>query len=248
MGEAGRLRARAHRRRTATRGRSAQRRSELEVFGDLLDVAGDVSHDLRAPLRSMQGYAAFLLEDYGDRLDAQGQALLRGLADVSRRLDARVEALGHLAKLRHGKLADELVDLQAALTEARVGVDLSGLVVPRPLPTVRGDRARLGELFGHLLRNARTYTERPEPRVEVLWDEVPGGLRVRVRDDGIGVPPAHREAVFRLFRRLHERDAYGGGTGAGLTFAREIVARHGGRIALEDGPPGTTVAFTLPRR
>jgi signal transduction histidine kinase len=208
-------------------------------------LARDVSHDLRAPLRTIRSYATFLREDYGERLDGEGRTMLDGLAAASQRLESRIAALTHLASLHGDPLADEHLDLHALLHEARAAVGLrpERVSVARPLPTVRGDRGRLREALSHLLRNAATYTQRPSPRVEVGA----AGGRLFVRDDGIGIAPAHHEAVFRLFRRLHGRDEYGGGPGVGLTFARLIVERHGGRLWIESAPgAGCTVWFTLP--
>jgi signal transduction histidine kinase len=210
---------------------------------DALALARDVSHDLRSPLRTIRSYATFLQEDYAERLDGDGRTMLEALVAASQRLEARVAALAHLAGLHDDPLALEAVDLQAVVGEARVAVGLArDAIVARPLPAVRGDRARLRELFIHLLRNAATYTQRATPRIEVGAADG----RFFVRDDGIGIAPQHQEVVFRLFRRLHGRDEYGGGPGVGLTFARQIAERHGGRLWIESAPgAGTTAWFTL---
>jgi chemotaxis family two-component system sensor kinase Cph1 len=104
----------------------------------------------------------------------------------------------------------------------------------------------VGEVFLNLVTNAAKYNDKPDPWVEATWSDAPGGPVLHVRDNGIGIPEKHRDAVFRIFKRLHGRDAFGGGTGAGLTIARKIVERHGGRIWLESEPgAGTTCHFTL---
>jgi signal transduction histidine kinase len=120
--------------------------------------------------------------------------------------------------------------------------------VPRPLPVVRADRERLVEVLANLVSNAAKYGG-PSPEVEVGHLDGAGGRGTPtfyVRDAGIGIEPRHHEAVFRLFKRLHPRDAYGGGSGAGLTIVQKVVERHGGRIWLESAPGrGTTFYFTL---
>jgi len=118
--------------------------------------------------------------------------------------------------------------------------------VPRPLPTARADRARIGAVFHNLISNAIKYNDRPAKWVEVghVEGDPPAFY---VRDNGIGLAEADRERVFAMFTRLHARDAYGGGSGAGLGIARTIVERHGGTIRAESTPgAGTTFWFTLP--
>jgi light-regulated signal transduction histidine kinase (bacteriophytochrome) len=112
---------------------------------------------------------------------------------------------------------------------------------------VRADRVRVGEIFHNLIVNAMKYNDKPEKHVEVGWREDPGGPPVfYVRDNGIGIPEKHHDAVFRIFKRLHGRDKFGGGTGAGLTIVKKIVERHHGRIWVESSAgQGTTFYFTL---
>ncbi len=107
---------------------------------------------------------------------------------------------------------------------------------------------RIGEIFRNLIQNAVKYNDAGEKRVEVGW----GGASDRnppvffVRDNGIGIREKHLETVFKIFKRLHGRDKYGGGTGSGLTIVRKIVERHGGRIWIEsEVGKGSTFYFTL---
>jgi signal transduction histidine kinase len=121
--------------------------------------------------------------------------------------------------------------------------------VPRPLPTVRCDPVRAGSVLQNLVSNAVKYNDKPEKWIEIGWldPETEGGPAVLyVRDNGIGIPEKHWDSIFRIFKRLHGRDRFGGGSGAGLTIARKLVERHGGRIWLESAPgEGTTFFFTL---
>ena len=122
-----------------------------------------------------------------------------------------------------------LDSLAISLQEDRVEVR-----VPRPLPAVRADRVRVGEIFYNLIVNAMKYNDKADKWIEIGWRENPAGPPVfYVRDNGIGIPEKHHDAMFRIFKRLHGRDKYGGGTGAGLTIVKKIIERHHGRIWLE---------------
>ncbi len=133
--------------------------------------------------------------------------------------------------------------------------------IPRPLPTIQGDRVRIGEVFRNLITNSMKYNDKPEKWIEIgygtdlgLDASRPGKARpllghrtvFYVRDNGIGIPEKHYEAIFRIFKRLHARDEFGGGTGVGLTIVKKIIERHGGRIWVESTPgEGTCFYFTL---
>ena len=115
---------------------------------------------------------------------------------------------------------------------------------------MRADRVHVGEIFNNLIVNAIKYNNKDEKWIEIGCDVSDEGTTQQpvfyVRDNGIGIAPQHHEAIFRIFRRLHGREEYGGGTGAGLTIVRKIVERHGGRIWLVSQPgAGSTFSFTL---
>ncbi len=117
--------------------------------------------------------------------------------------------------------------------------------MPRRLPTVQGDRTWLIEVFTNLLSNAIKYNDRPagERWVEIAWRATDGRLVISIRDNGIGIAPRHLDDVFRIFRRLHARDQYEGGNGAGLTIARRTVERLGGRLWAESEGVGKGSSF-----
>jgi chemotaxis family two-component system sensor kinase Cph1 len=159
--------------------------------------------------------------------------------------------------------------MQELLTEAlemlgaRVAESGVEIRIPRPLPPMWGDRVRIREVFANLVSNGIKYNDRPDRWVEVGYiepdepapaffdpaaaaEDIRGSRVLYVRDNGIGISPRHFEQVFGLFKRLHPRDAYGGGSGAGLTIAKRLVEQHGGRIWLQSRPgEGTTFFFTL---
>jgi PAS domain S-box-containing protein len=221
---------------------------------ELDDFAYIASHDLKEPLRGIHNYAAFLLEDYAERLDADGKAKLETLIRLSARMEELIDSLLEFSRVGRLELSSQETDLNELVRKTLEGLQITleerraEVVIPRPLPRVRCDRVRVGEVFHNLITNAVKYNDRPVKRVEVGYREGAGGGPpvFTVKDDGIGIPERHQEAIFRIFKRLHGRDKYGGGTGAGLTIVKKIVERHGGRIWLESAPgAGTTFLFTL---
>ncbi|WP_165231872.1 ATP-binding protein [Aquisphaera insulae] len=233
--------------------------AELERSNaDLDSFAFITSHDLKEPLRGIHNYATFVMEDYADRLDAEGKDKLETLVRLSQRLEDIVESLLHYSRLGRVDLAVEPTDMNEVLSGVlellRLTLDREAveLAVPRPLPVVRCDRTQAEILFKNLITNAIKYNDRPAKRVEIGYREpVDGTVADRrpvfyVKDNGIGVPEKHRHAIFRMFKRLHGRDRFGGGTGAGLAFAKKIAERHGGSIWVESPPgEGATFYFTL---
>ena len=231
-----------------------ERNAELHRSNqDLDDFAYIASHDLKEPLRGIHNFAAFLLEDYGGRFDEEGRSKLETLTRLSRRMEVLIDSLLHFSRLGRIDLAIDDVDLNGVVAEVvdALGINLraSGVLVrvPRPLPVVRCDRVRVRELYYNLVVNAMKYNDKAEKWIEVGALDGRGEAPVLyVRDNGIGIQEKHFDAIFRIFKRLHGRDKYGGGTGAGLTIVKKIVERHNGRIWLESTHGvGTTIYFTL---
>ena len=221
---------------------------------ELDDFAYIASHDLKEPLRGIHNYSMFLLEDYADKLDAEGKSKLETLMRLTRRMEVLIDSLLQYSRLGRIDLTMELVDLNELLAEVLENLDVNlkaeqaEVIVPRPLPRVVCDRVQVGEIFHNLIVNGVKYNDSQRKRIEIGYrDGVSGAPPVLyVRDNGIGIPDKHYEAIFRIFKRLHARDKYGGGTGAGLTIVKKIVERHNGSIRVESAPgEGTTFCFTL---
>lgn len=240
----------------------AQRNAELERSNVELDAFAYIaSHDLKEPLRGLHNYAHFLIEDYGDKLDSEGQAKLQTLIRLTQRMETLIDTLLHYSRIGRVDLVIQQADLNVVLREVldRLAMSIEQqqvqLRIPRPLPTIQYDAVSLGEVFYNLILNAIKYNTKPEKWVEIGYQEVAphnsadasGALYTfYVRDNGIGIQEKHFETIFRIFKRLHARDQFGGGTGAGLTIAKKIVERHGGRIWLESTlTVGTTFFFTI---
>jgi light-regulated signal transduction histidine kinase (bacteriophytochrome) len=236
----------------------ARLNDELERSNIELDAFAYIaSHDLKEPLRGLHNYAHFLIEDYGEQLDADGQAKLETMIRLTQRMETLIDTLLHYSRVGRVDLSFQEADLNELLSDIvdRLAVSLEqqrvALRIPRPLPTIMCDQIRLGEVFYNLILNAIKYNDKPEKSIEIGYREPEQhGQRwpytFYVRDNGIGIQEKHFETIFRIFKRLHARDQYGGGTGAGLTIAKKIVERHGGRIWLEStAGVGTTFFFTI---
>ncbi len=235
----------------------ARRNEELHQSNkELDDFAYIASHDLKEPLRGIHNFSNFLLEDYSDKLDDDGRSKLETLMRLTRRMETLIDSLLQFSRLGRVDLAMDRVDLNQVVAEALDSLAITlqeekvEVRVPHPLPKVRADRARVGEIFANLVVNAVKYNDKSQKWIEIgtrNGSPSDGNAPVfYVRDNGIGIPEKHFDAVFRIFKRLHGREKFGGGTGAGLTIVKKIVERHHGRIWLESSPgEGTTFYFTL---
>lgn len=229
-----------------------ERNTELQRSNqELDDFAYIASHDLKEPLRGIHNFATFLLEDFGEKLDEEGRSKLETLTRLSRRMETLIDSLLQYSRLGRVDLAVTEVDLNEIVREVLDSIDI-GLCeygvevrIPRPLPVVRCDPVRVRELYYNLIVNSMKYNDKPEKWIEIGWEEgAPPAFYVR--DNGIGIQEKHHEAIFRIFKRLHGRDKFGGGTGAGLTIVKKIVERHNGRIWVDSTiGEGTTIHFTL---
>lgn len=247
----------------------SQLNAELERSNlDLDSFAYVASHDLKEPLRGIYNYSHFLMEDYGDILDAEGVSKLQTLTRLTQRMQDLIDSLLHFSRLGRAELSWQSIDLNLSLQEtidlfkitAGAGVEIT----VHQLPMIRGDRTQLQELFTNLISNGIKYNKSSVKQIEIgsLAPHVAQRAQrerphapspaaatqvIYIRDNGIGIDPLHQDDVFRIFKRLHTRNEYGDGTGAGLTIAQKIVERHGGQIWLESAPGhGTTFYFTLP--
>ncbi len=242
-------------------------RLNLELFRsnqELDSFAYVASHDLKEPLRGIYNYAQFLTEDYARQLDEEGRQKLATVIRLSKRMQVLIDSLLHFSRLGKAPLHLEPLPLKQVVDEALELVDArrkeTGATVelPRPLPTVSADRTGLVEVYANLLSNALKYNDKPERWVEVGYVAAgePGFPREAegfqtcfyVKDNGIGIPEAYKDEVFRIFKRLHPQNEFGGGTGAGLTIVKKVIERLGGRIWLTSREgEGTTFYFTLGR-
>jgi signal transduction histidine kinase len=204
-----------------------QRTAELESANRALEAfAYSVSHDLRAPLRGIQGFAQALLEDYGDRLDATGHDYARRIAAAANRMDQLIQDILSYSRLSRADLELVPVPLDAAVREAQAEVDLplrqrgGEIEVEGSFPRVRAHRSTLVQVLTNLLSNAVVYVAPgAPPRIRIRAEERSGRVRLWVEDQGIGIAPEHQERIFDVFERLHGSETYPG-TGIGLAIVR----------------------------
>jgi PAS domain S-box-containing protein len=218
---------------------------ELEAF------AYSVSHDLRAPLRAIDGFSQALLEDYGERMDEIGRDYLRRVRTAAQRMAALIDDLLELSRVSRSRLQPAAVDLSrmaeeilAALQEQqperRVAIAIqSGL-------QAWGDPGLLRTAMENLLGNAWKYTGRTaEARIEVGSEQTQTGPVFYVRDNGAGFDMRYADKLFGAFQRLHHPSEFEG-TGIGLATVQRIIHRHGGRVWAQSSPgEGATFLFTL---
>jgi PAS domain S-box-containing protein len=221
---------------------------ELEAF------SYSVSHDLRAPLRVIEGFSRMFLEDYGDRLDDTANGYLQKIHSTSTRMDGLIHDLLSFSRMARTAMTIERVDLSAIACsvveefrhqrsgrDARFDIE-DGMVV-------EGDGVLLRTVVENLLGNAWKYTSRKAKAHIAFASERRDGEKVYfVRDDGAGFDMRFAHKLFRPFQRLHAVGDFEG-TGIGLATVQRIVERHGGRVWAESEPDrGSTFRFTLPRR
>lgn len=239
--------------------RVEQRTRELTLANhELESFAYSVSHDLRAPLRTVEGFSRLLGERFGDAIGPDGQDYLARVRKAANRMDALIDALLKMSRITREPLQRTQVDLSrlagevlAELRQGEPGRTVEAVVEPGL--EACGDPALLRNLLQNLLGNAWKFTAgRADARIEFGRDPdappAPGMLALRVRDNGAGFEPAYASKLFRPFQRLHGADKFEG-HGIGLATVKRIVERHGGGISAEAAVgEGATFRFTLPER
>jgi len=232
-----------------------QNRTEqlAEANMELRAFAHTIAHDLRAPLRNVQGYAAALLEDEANALSARGSRFLRRILAVSEHMDRLVTDLLAFSQLSRAELRlqpvelDRVVQLALGDMETQIAAEGARIEAASPLPTVLGNEAVLVQVFENLIGNALKFVA-PDVVPHVRIDACPDAdaACVRIADNGIGIPEDKRERVFDVFERLHGEDQYQG-TGIGLAIVKKGVERLGGTIRVEPSAAGTVFRLCLQR-
>lgn len=217
-----------------------------------------LSHDLKEPLRGIQQYATFLLEDYASVLDKAGQAKLQSLVRMSNRMQQLIQSLLHFSRMGRFEIHPETVNMDEVVQEVleifgqqivQEGVKAE---VEKNFPAIFCDRLLAGEVLTNLISNSLKYNQKEPKEIFIGFRKSgegeisPSGYVFFVKDNGIGIDPKYQDQIFIIFKRLHGRDDFGGGTGAGLTITKKIVERHGGQIWVDSSPgQGAVFYFSL---
>ncbi len=239
---------------TMLESRVAERSAELEKLGRQQDLfAYGVSHDLRAPLRAIDSFAALLAGQHAHQLDDSGRDYLARIRGAATRMGGLLDALLELSRASRTELRPGPVDV--SLVAEWVGAELQDAdpkraadIVVAPGLVARGDERHIKLLLTQLLKNAWKFSrDRDRVRIDVDGEVVGDHLVVTVRDQGIGFDMRYADRMFEPFQRLHGPEE-AGGNGLGLAIAQCIAERHGGRIRAESTPGvGSTFHVELPR-
>ena len=231
----------------------AERLADLEASSKGLEAFSySVSHDLRAPLRAIDGFVGILVQEYGPKLDPGAQRYLEIIARSARTMGLLIDDLLEFSRLGRQPLRRVAIDttalvrrileqLQSTMDHRRVEVRLD------ELPECQGDESLLEHVFANLIGNAIKYTQRVEvARIEIGYQSTDHGeLVYYIKDNGAGFDMRYADKLFGVFQRLHRADEFEG-TGVGLALAQRIIHRHGGRIwADATVGKGATFFFTL---
>ncbi len=208
---------------------------ELEIF------SYSMAHDLRAPLRAMQGLAKATLEDYAASLPETGQDYLQRIAAAANRMDRLILGVLQYSYLIRGEFSLEPVEPERLLDEIVSGfpnLQASGAVieVERPLPAVLANAASLSQVFSNLMTNAVKFvTPGTTPRIQIRSETHNSSVRLYFKDNGIGIPLKSQHKIFGIFQRLHPPDMYDG-TGIGLAIVKKATERMGGQVGVQSQP------------
>jgi signal transduction histidine kinase len=212
-----------------------------------------LSHDLKSPIFSIDGFSDLLLGDYTDKLDEEGQDFLRRIRSSAQQMKKVLDEMSHLVKLLARPNAKRPTPLREIVEEVILKCNYQieeGSVkveIPGDLPTVNVDPEKMREAIGALFSNALFFNDRTkgERTITIDCNVDPDGYRLCVRDNGIGIDPRYVSQIFDLGLKLDK--SRGGGPGYGLYLAKRIVESHGGSISVDSVPDqGTTVCLTMP--
>ncbi|WJI08758.1 two-component sensor histidine kinase [Methanobacterium sp. CWC-01] len=220
---------------------------ELEAF------AYSVSHDLRVPLRAIDGFSRILMEDYGDSLDEEGNRLISIVRDNTEKMGDLIDDILLLSRVGRQKMKGFEIDMEYLVRNVWEDLrpDWEGReieLIVDDLPNAQGDRILMAQVFQNLLSNSIKFTRNKNPAViEVGAQNYNDEIIYYVKDNGAGFDMKYIDKLFGLFQRLHTAEEFEG-TGVGLSIVQRIIKRHGGQVWGEGEPfKGATIYFTLPK-
>ena len=220
--------------------------AELEQFAYI------VSHDLKAPLQNVKGYARLLTEKQGTQLNEQGKEYISIITHEMNRFENTINALLKYARLSASDEDIQAVNFQLLLEKIKLQLHLSlqhkdAVISTTNLPTLNANARQMEQLILNLITNALKFVpEGTQPHIEIEAKRINGSYQFSVKDNGIGIPEGYTQTIFGLFKRI-DKDAYEG-SGIGLSICKKIITQHKGKIwaASEGTGKGSTFYFTLP--
>ncbi len=232
-----------------------EERRKLEASNKELEAFSySVSHDLRAPLRSINGFARFLLEDYSALLDDEGQRLLKIIMQSARKMDALINDMLNLSRISRAELNKTDVNMNDMVRSMFFEVatkeeEEDFTVVIDEMPHSECDVSLLKQVWQNLIGNALKYSSKSNNKEIRIWAETTDGyIWYFVKDHGAGFDMKYRDKLFGVFQRLHKETEFEG-TGVGLAIVQRIISKHGGRVDATGEPEkGATFSFSLPVR
>jgi light-regulated signal transduction histidine kinase (bacteriophytochrome) len=233
--------------------RVAERTAQLEEMNQELEAfTYSVSHDLRAPLRAIDGYSQILIEDYAAKLDTEGDKVCHVILNETQRMSQLIDDLLLLSRFSRASMKIGPVDT-TAMVNAIIAEQMKDQGHPEPevmigaLPKTVGDPVLLRQVWVNLISNAIKFSSKKEHAVIQIWGEEKEGETIfTVKDNGAGFDQQYAEKLFGVFQRLHNHSDFEG-TGLGLAIAKRIIHRHGGKIwAKSDIDQGAEFSFSLP--
>lgn len=233
----------------------AQRTAKLqEMVTELEAYSYSISHDLRAPLRAMQGYAQVLLEEFPKKIGPEGTTYLNRIISASNRMDKLIQDVLSYSKLARTEIIAEPVDLEQLVRDLiqeypSLSVNNAEIQIETPLPRLMAPLALLSQCLSNLLNNAVKFMpEGVAARVRVRAETKDTDVRIWVEDNGIGIAPEYLNRIFGVFERIPGKKQYEG-TGIGLAIVRKAAARMGGTVGVESEPgKGSRFWLFLPGR
>lgn len=214
-----------------------------------------LSHDLKSPIFAVDGFSELLLSDYLDKLDEEGQDFLRRIRSSAQYMKRVLDDMSHMVKLLARPTARKPTPLREIVEEViakyNFQIEEGGVRVdvPADLPVVNVDPEKIREAIGAIVANSLFFSDREKGSREIAIDcsSVADGVRLCVRDNGIGIDPRYANQVFELGGMSKLDKARGGGPGYGLYLAKRIIESHGGEVSVESTQgEGSTFCFTLP--
>ena len=217
-----------------------ERTGELrKTIGELEGFSYSVSHDMRAPLRAIQSFAQFLVDEYGSKLDEQGVKYLHQIMRSAGQLDRLVQDVLSYTRILHEKLPIERVDLDRLVRDIVETLPNGQPIIPEiqikgTLPQVMGNEALLAQCVSNLLSNGVKFVSPgTTPQMEISSEAIDNSsIRMWFKDNGIGIAPENHNRIFRLFERVHSATEYEG-TGIGLTIVHKATERMGAQVGFE---------------